>query len=214
MPKLTEEAIMKVLDSAYNNAINGLPGIDSVENLAKDFLNRSDNIDECIDSLIKWQTAKSATSGFITGIGGLITLPVTIPANLASVIFIQVRMVATIAYMRGYDLNDDRIKTFVYVCLAGNAGKDILKSVGIQIGKKLTEQGIRKISFEIIKKINQAIGFRLLTKFGQKGIVNLGKTIPLVGGLVGGTFDSLSTTVVGKAAKETFPTIKKEVSFI
>ena len=82
-----------------------------------------------------------------------------------------------------------------------------------QVHKKITEQGIKKISFEIIKKINQAVGFRLLTKFGQKGVINLGKTIPVVGGVVGGTVDSLSTNIIGKVAKETFPTIKKEFSF-
>ena len=30
--------------------------------------------------------------------------------------------------------------------------------------------------------MNKAVGFRLLTKFGQTGLVNLGKAIPLVGG--------------------------------
>jgi hypothetical protein len=39
------------------------------------------------------------------------------------------------------------------------------------------------MSSGILKKINQKVGFRLVTKFGEKGIINLSKLIPVVGGL-------------------------------
>jgi hypothetical protein len=39
----------------------------------------------------------------------------------------------------------------------------------------------------VITKINQKVGFRLLTKFGSKGVINLGKMVPLTGGIIGGT---------------------------
>ncbi|MDK2586621.1 hypothetical protein QOZ83_12185 [Romboutsia sedimentorum] len=40
---------------------------------------------------------------------------------------------------------------------------------------------VKKIPNEVIKNINQKLGFRLLTKFREKGVINLGKCIPLVG---------------------------------
>ena len=85
-------------------ALHGLPGTDNIFELAESYLSKNSTIDEAIDSLIRWQNTKAATSGFLTGLGGLITLPVAIPANLASVIYVQIRMIGTIAYMRGYDL--------------------------------------------------------------------------------------------------------------
>ena len=60
------------------------------------------------------------------------------------------------------------------------------------------------MSFEVIKKINKAVGFRLLTKFGQTGAINLGKGIPLVGGVVGGAFDGTTTYGIGSVAKNIF----------
>ncbi|MBL1640149.1 EcsC family protein, partial [Klebsiella pneumoniae] len=78
----------------------------------------------------------------------------------------------------------------VYTCLTGNAAKDIVKNIGITISTKMTNTLIKNISGETIKAINKAVGFRLITKFGQKGAINLGKAIPLVGGVVGATFDS------------------------
>lgn len=49
-------------------------------------------------------------------------------------------------------------------------------------------------------KINQRIGFRFITKFGEKGIINLGKMVPLVGGVVGGGMDVASISIVAKNA--------------
>ncbi|MBQ4442795.1 MAG: TerB family tellurite resistance protein [Bacteroidales bacterium] len=56
----------------------------------------------------------------------------------------------------------------------------------------------------MLTKINQAVGFRLFTKFGQKGLVNIHKAIPVLGGVVGGTVDAMSTYAIAKAAKALF----------
>jgi len=137
-------------------------------------------------------------------LGGLLTLPVSIPANIASVLFVQVRMIAAIAHMAGYDVKDDQVKTMVYACLTGNAAKEILKEVGIEIGSKLAVNAIKGISGKTITAINQKVGFRLLTKFGEKGVINLGKAVPLLGGIIGGSVDSYTTNTVGNFARDAF----------
>lgn len=53
-------------------------------------------------------------------------------------------------------------------------------------------------------KINQRIGFRLLTKFGEKGVINLGKMLPVAGEIIGGAFDVASTTIIAKNAIKLF----------
>lgn len=204
---LTHDTIMKALDWSYDKAVNGgIPGMDTAIELADNYLQKSGTLDEKVKALILSQNTKSATSGFLSGVGGILTLPIAIPANIASVMLVQVRMVAAIAHMGGYNLKDDQVKSFVYACLAGNGAKDILKNAGIQIGKKLAFTGIKRIPFVVIKKINQAVGFRLLTKFGEKGVINLGKMLPLAGGLIGGTVDALFTNTIGKVAHKLFIT--------
>ena len=59
---------------------------------------------------------------------------VTLPANIASVLFVQIRMIVAIAYLAGHDLKDDRVKTMVYVCLVGNGVAELLKNLGIEVG--------------------------------------------------------------------------------
>ncbi len=199
------ESISKVLEWAYEKAVTGgIPGTDSAYEMADEYMKQEGTLTDRVNSLIRWQNAKCATSGFITGLGGLITLPVTVPANVSSVIYIQLRMIAAIAIMGGHDIKDDKVKTLVFACLCGNSMVDVLKDVGIQVGKKLAEQALKNLSYEVIKKINAAVGFRLVTKFSQAGLVNLSKVIPLVGGMVSGTIDGISCNIIGNAARDTF----------
>lgn len=203
--KMETGKMIQVLDWAYEKSLNGIQGTLSSEELAEEYLRKNNwDAEKACDSLIKWQISKCATSGFITGLGGIITLPVAIPANISSVIYVQMRMIAAIAYMGGYDIKDDSVKSLVYICLTGKAATDIAKNVGIHLGTKLTTAAIQKISSATITKINQAVGFRLITKFGSKGVINLGKAVPLIGGIVGGGVDSISTNTIGSIAKKMF----------
>lgn len=201
---LSEVSVQKALDWAYEKAINGLPGTESAAELAESYMKNGESKLEQANSLIRWQNSKAGTSGFLTGLGGAITMPVTIPANLASILYIQLRMIAAIAHIGGCDIKDDRIKALAFMCLAGNSAKDIAKDAGIVIGTKVTTNAIKNISGHTIATINKMVGFRLLTKFGEKGVINLGKLVPLVGGVIGGSVDAIATNLVGNTARDTF----------
>ncbi len=202
--ELSEGKMVPVLDWAYNKSVNGVAGLDSAWELAESYMSKGGSRFDQANSLIRWQNTKAGTSGFVTGFGGLLTMPVTVPASISSVLYIQVRMIAAIAHIGGHDLKDDRVKTLVYVCLTGNAAREIFKDIGVVIGTKLTTNAIKRISGRTLVAINQKVGFRLLTKFGEKGTINLGKAVPLIGALVGATFDSVSTNIIGNVARDTF----------
>lgn len=203
--ELTERNAGKVLDTLYSKALDGIPQVScSVDDLASDYLNKHSSPEKAAKELMKNQILKCSTSGFITGLGGLITLPVAIPANISSVLYVQMRMIAAIAKIGGYDIKSDQVQTMVYMCLTGQAITDVIKDVGIKVGEKTLEAAIKKIPGTALVKINQRIGFRLLTKFGEKGIINLGKLVPVVGGVIGGGIDAVSTVAIGKNAMNVF----------
>lgn len=201
---LTQSTIVKAMDWAYDKAVAGIGGFDSAEDIAADYLKQNGSLRDKANSLIRWQNAKAGTSGFVTGLGGLITLPVTLPANITSVLYVQIRMIAAIAKMGGYDLKDDRVKSLVFCCLVASSASDVLKQTGIAIGNKLALNAIKNISGATLKQINQKVGFKLFTKFGEKGLVNFGKAIPLLGGVVGALFDVFSTNTIGNVVRDTF----------
>jgi len=80
----------------------------------------------------------------------------------------------------------------------------ILKDLGINIGAQLTRQLMFRISGQVLKRINRAVGFRLVTKAGARGVEKLVKIVPLVGGVVGGALDAAATEVIGQTAKQVF----------
>ena len=214
--KLTEEVVMGALDWAYDKAMNGIDvkgvaGMDSARTLAADYLKQEGVLVDQVNSLIRWQNTKAGTAGFLAGLGGIVTMPIAIPANMATVMLLQVRMIAAIAHMGGHDLKEDRVRTMVYACMAGSAAMDILKDVGVVVGQKLAMSAVKSITGETLVAINKAVGFRLFTKFGQTGAVNLGKFVPLAGGLVGGGFDAFTTNVIGNAARAVFIESKSTV---
>jgi uncharacterized protein (DUF697 family) len=204
MKSISYETIRKALDWSYDKAVNGVAGLDSAQELAESYLKKHANVDDAIKSLVRWQITKATTSGFLTGLPGVFAIPVTLPANITSVLYIQIRMIAAIAYMKGNDIKSDQVKALVYVCLVGNGAIELLKGVGITIGEKLTQQFIKNISTQVIKEINKKVGFRLLTKFGEKGVVNLGKLIPVLGGIFGGTVDAVTTRGIAKISQKVF----------
>jgi hypothetical protein len=188
---------------AYSKAIVGLTGIDSAYDLGNSYLQQGGTVVQQVDSLIKWQVAKAATSGFVTGFGGVITMPLSIPANIAGVLYVQIRMIAAIAYMGGHDITSDKVRSLVYICMAGNGAKELLKDMSVKAGEKLATKVIEKVSA------------KMAAKAGVKGVASLGKAVPVIGSIVGGSYDALSTRVVGKIAKkifiETLPPVRIEV---
>jgi len=204
-PQITQAEIMQVLDKLYDQSIKGIAKVSPpIDELAANYLQKSKSVEQASQSFVRYQIAKCTTSGFLTGLGGLITLPVAIPANVGSVMYVQMRMIACLAYMGGYDTNSDQVQTLVYACLAGISIDQILKNVGIQFGTKFTMAMVKKIPGTVLTKINQKVGFRFITKFGTKGLINLGKAIPLVGGVIGGGFDLVETKVIADRAYKLF----------
>lgn len=201
--KLTINKMNELLDWGYEKALTGVPTMDSAYALAEEYTTKY-GVEEGIEKLVTVQVTKCGTSGFLAGLGGVLTLPVAIPANVGSVLFIQMRMISSIAIMRGYNLKDDQVQTFVYAALTGTAATEVLKQAGVQVGQKVAVNVIKKLPRAVIDKINKKIGFRLLTKFGQTGVINLGKMVPLVGGVIGGTYDITTTYMIADAAKKIF----------
>ena len=202
---ISQEDIFKMLNACYEKSLNGINKVSPpIEDFANDYLKKEKDKEKAVKAMLKNQILKCTTSGFITGFGGFITMPVTIPANVGSVLYVQMRMIACTAYLAGYDLKSDQVQTFVYACLAGVSVNEVIKQAGVKLGVKLATKTIEKIPGKVLTKINQKIGFRFITKFGEKGIVNLGKAVPGVGAVVSGGLDYAETKLIADRAYKMF----------
>lgn len=202
---ITEEQMLEILNSLYIKSVNGIPKVSlPVDDSVEDYIKKNPSVEEAAKSLINNSTVKCGTSGFLTGFGGFATMIATLPANITSVMYVQLRMCCAIAKMAGYDIHSDQVQTLIYACLTGSAMSDILKQAGIKFGQKFGVAMVKKIPGKTITAINQKVGFRFVTKFGEKGIVNLGKVVPVLGAFIGGGIDVASTRIIGYNAYKVF----------
>lgn len=201
---ISADTLSDILDKCYNAALKGIPETKTCYDLASEYMLKYNSSEKAITNFIKWQITKCTTSGFLTSLGGIVTLPVAIPANLATVWYVQLRMIATIAIISGYEPSDDDVQTLAYLCLTGASITKICREAGIKAGEKFTLAAIKKIPVEAIHKINRIAMQRLVTKSGTTGIINLGKMVPLVGGVIGGGFDYVGTKAIATKAKKVF----------
>lgn len=202
---VTEEQMAEILNTLYIKSVNGIPKVSlPVDDLVADYIKKNPSVEEAAKSLINNSTVKCGTSGFITGFGGFATMIATLPANITSVMYVQLRMCCAIAKMAGYDIHSDQVQTLIYACLTGSAMSDILKQAGIKFGQKFGVAMVKKIPGKTITAINQKVGFRFVTKFGETGIVNLGKVVPVLGAFIGGGIDVASTRIIGYNAYKIF----------
>lgn len=165
---------------------------------------RYSTTEERVSALISNEAWKGFTTGFLTGFPGLTAVLLLMPASMVSAIMLQARLAGAVAHLHGYSLDDERVRTFVFLSLTGDVGREGVKRVTAMVGKSVALGAVRKVPGRLIFAINRKIGFRLLTKFGSRGLINLSRLVPLVGGLVGGVVDSIATRTVGRSAQHTF----------
>ena len=189
-----------------DKSVNGAAPLSSAEHLAQEYLIDESYADdgERIDALIQWETTKNFTAGFITGLGGILTMPISVPADMVASWLIQARMSAAIARICGFDLKSDRVQTFILACLVGDAVKDAGKAAGLDLTQGLTKTGLKKVSAEAVEELHKQVGKRLMAATAKKGATSLARSVPLLGGVVGGVFDATACNVVGRTAKVLF----------
>lgn len=196
---------IKSLNILYNSAVNGIVGNGyHVSVMAKEYIDKYGRTEDACKAMMRMQIRKCTTSGVLSGIGGIITLPITLPLNLSSVIYMQMRMIACIAYMAGYEVNSDQTQTLVLSCLMGVPISQFLKKTTVNISTKTATKLIGKIPGAVLMKINQMIGFRFITKFGTTGAINLGKSVPIFGSIAGGCVDYCGTKTIANTAYNMF----------
>lgn len=153
-------------------------------------------------SAVRWGTV----GGFVTGLGGFVTMPVALPANLLEFYVQATRMVAAVAHLRGYDVEDPRIRTAVMLTMVGSDADDVLKKAGITtVSGRVASFALRRLPASAMMMVNKAIGFRLLRGVAEKSLSRLGRGVPFVGGVLGGGVDLFMMRMIAKNAREQFP---------
>ena len=183
---------------------NPLPGAEPLRlktavQLAEDYRPRTARLGlrPAIDQLIEDQARWNGGTGFLTGLGGFALLPLQLPAAVTATWVIQTRMVAAIAHLYGFDLEHQAVRTQILLTLIGEEAGEVLKQLGVKASQRFLQARLQRLPPQALAALNQAVGFRLISRFSGQGVLNLHHAIPLLGGVVGGGIDYMLTRQLG-----------------
>lgn len=189
--------LVKLVDWMVKNGQQGVG--EYVEKLKT--LNPGISNDDLAKKIVSRKSVKNGLVGAATGVGGLITLPVSVPVDLAVSWKIQIFMAISIAHVYGHNSKSADIKTDVFLILAGDSAKEGLKRFGIEVSKGITKKAIDKyITKEVMVQIWKVIPKKIITKAGEKSVTSFMKMVPIVGAPIGYAFDWFAAQAVGKTA--------------
>jgi hypothetical protein len=198
------DTLKQGVEWVYDRAVDGVPGLDGAEELAAHYRERHPGLEEAIAALIRDQTGKAGLAGFVTGCGGFTAWPIAMPANLVSALYIQLRLIAAIAHLRGHDIRSKHVRTMVLACLSGSKAADTLKDAGIRLGTRLTRDAIGWAGPAVFNRIHHAVGWQAAAHAGAGAVGKLARFVPVVGGVVAGGFDAVVTQLIGRTADRVF----------
>lgn len=215
--KLAPELTTNFIQEALHRAIRGVGRLPAAAVTAERRLaehggyDKPGALDEAIKDIIEQHVRYAGAQGFATNLGGLVTAAVTVPANIAGLAIIQCRMVAGIAHLRGYDLDDPRVRNALLACILGEDDVAKLIKKGLLPAPPMAIATAPAHDPHLDKLMAAEVTSELLTRVaGKRAATLVGRRIPVVGGLIGAGTDGYATWQIGRYAdRELLPRTRR-----
>lgn len=198
-------AATRMIERLMDIGIDGRGSFDSAQKVADVALAEHPGTERAIGAMVRSHLRLAAAGGFVTSLGGFVTMPIALPANVLGFYLVATRLVAGIAATRGYDLGKPEVRSAVLLALVGADADDLLKKAGYVSTGRLANLAVQRLPGPALMAVNKAVGFRLLSQIGKKSLTRFGKAVPLVGGVVGAGVDSFLLKQIADHARQEFP---------
>lgn len=207
-PTVTGQTVREILERAIDGA-GPIPG--AAKSADAQLRKAAGDVERAIDALISQHVKLAGGQGFLTNLGGLVTMAVSMPVNLAGVALLQCHLAAGIVHLRGYDLNRPAVRDAILVCLLDqDARKALAKDTGLRVSP--AELIVSDEQPRLRQKIARAVTGQLIAGVGGKRVASfVARRIPVLGGAIGGVGDAWSTRRIGLDTAQLPPNAAGEV---
>ena len=180
-----------VLNTLYPRAVGNVPILGSPPDLADQL--EGESRAETAAAIIRLHTVLCGGTGFACGVPGYASTPLTVPTNIAGVLLLQLHMTAAVGAAYGHDVEDEETQARCLQCVLNHS-----ESVSDDSD-----------AWPVLQRLTVKLGERGLRYLGEQAVHWVAKTkrtrsLPVLGGVVGGLSDGYATRKVGRAAQRAF----------
>lgn len=197
-PSLTAGFVREALDRAIGGVGPLPPAARAAE---KQLAEQRGDVQRAVHEVIENHVRYAGAQGFVTNLGGLVTAALTIPANISGLALIQCRMVAGIAHLRGYDLEDPRVRNAILVSILGEDAVNAMVKRRLLPAPPMALATAPHHDPNLDAVVSVEVATDLISRVaGKRLATTIGRRVPVVGGLVGMGADGYVTWRIGRYA--------------
>lgn len=202
--KLAPQVASGYVRTVLDQAIDGIGPLRSAAATADTKLvDHNGDVELAVRGLVRLHSGLAGVQGFVTNLGGFAAMAIAMPANVVGVTLVQCHLVAGIAHLRGYDLEDPRVRNAILACMLGeDSVRDLLKH------KRLPSSPMALATSpvhdpELDHTLSREVTAELVARTAGRRVVTLiGRRVPFLGGAVGGSSDAYATWQIGAYAAD------------
>ncbi len=202
--KLAPQVASGYVRTVLDQAIDGIGPLRSAAATADTKLVDHDgDVEHALRGLIRLHAGLAGVQGFVTNLGGFATIAVAVPANVVGVTLVQCHLVAGIAHLRGYDLENPRVRNAILACMLGeDTVRDLITH------KRLPSSPMALATSpvhdpDLDTTLSREVTSELVARTaGRRAVTLIGRRVPFLGGAVGGSSDAYATWQIGSYAAE------------
>ena len=120
-----------------------------------------------------------------------------IPTDIAITLYSQVKLSSTLFTIYGIDPTNSSAQLLVLAAAAGISVAELANHLGTLAATQAIEKALLSISNKTFTQINKALGIKIISKTGQKTLINVAKIMPGIGSIVNGTVNGVMMNACG-----------------
>jgi hypothetical protein len=203
-----DSAIGRVVQMFMDAGLDGRGPLRPATSIADAARRRTADPEEAVERIVRLHLVGGVVGGFVTGLGGFVTMPVALPVNIAEFYVQATRMVGAIATLRGYDVQEPQVRTAVLLTLVGAKADEVLATAGMATwGGAIAKLALGKLPPAALMVVNKAVGFRLMRGVFERVFSRFGRGVPFLGGVIGAVVDGWMMKRIAEQAMVEFPAV-------
>lgn len=194
-----------VVERLMDIGIDGIGPFSSAQWTAYTALAEHVEVEPAVDAMVRAHLRLGAANGFVTSLGGFVSIPIGLPANVLGFYLVATRMVAGIASTRGHDIGTPEVRSAILLVLVGADAGDLLRRAGDAGAGRLVNLAAARLPGPALMAVRKGVTFRLLARMGMKSMTRFGNLVPVAGGFVGAGLDAYLLKRIADHARLEFP---------